>query len=130
MPLTVTFEFPFRVVVYPAPDLKGQWIAHCLETDIVTQGESAEHAVAMMADALETVGAYRVERGLFPVPRLRPAPPEVWALVGASKPTHYTARATLVQPGKRRSPQSTEAPAGFPLYAFVSQKPPAPGHAG
>jgi hypothetical protein len=25
-------EFLLRVVVYPAPDIKGQWIAHGLET--------------------------------------------------------------------------------------------------
>ena len=126
MRLTVTLEFPFRVVIYPAPDLKGQWIAHCLETDIVTQGESTQHALAMMADALETVGAYQIERGMLPVPHLRPAPQEVWDLVGVSKPSHYTARATIAHGGKKAG---REVPAGFPLYAFVSKKPPSRPHA-
>ena len=34
--VALTIEFPLRVVLYPAPDVDGQWIAHGLETDIVT----------------------------------------------------------------------------------------------
>lgn len=61
--VAMTVEFPLRVVLYPAPDLEGQWIAHGLETDVVTQGDSAEHALAMMADAaLGKVGARVSER--------------------------------------------------------------------
>jgi predicted RNase H-like HicB family nuclease len=39
--------------IYPAPDLKGQWIAHCHESDVVTQGNSAAHASEMLREALE-----------------------------------------------------------------------------
>ena len=76
----MTIEFPLRVMLYPAPDLKGQWIAHGLETDIVTQGDSAEHALAMMADALNAVTTYQAVRRR-PLLRLRPAPREVWDLL-------------------------------------------------
>ena len=37
MAIEFSIEFPLRVVVYPAPDMPGTWIAHGLETDIVTQ---------------------------------------------------------------------------------------------
>jgi predicted RNase H-like HicB family nuclease len=75
----MTVEFPLRVVLYPAPDLEGQWIAHGLETDVVTQGDSAEHALAMMADALQTLTTYQAVRRR-PTLRLRPAPKEIWDL--------------------------------------------------
>ncbi len=67
----MTVEFPLRVVLYPAPDVKGRWIAHGLETDIVTQGDSAEHALAMMADALQALAAHQalIDDGERPRPR-------------------------------------------------------------
>jgi predicted RNase H-like HicB family nuclease len=59
----MTIEFPLRVVLYPAPDVEGQWMAHGLETDGVTQGNSPQHALAMMADALQTLTAYNASNG-------------------------------------------------------------------
>jgi hypothetical protein len=81
----MTIEFPLRVVLYPAPDVEGQWIAHGLETDVVTQGDSAEHALAMMADALQTLSSYNAARRR-PALRLRPAPREVWDLAADAVP--------------------------------------------
>jgi hypothetical protein len=66
---------------------------------------------------------------MFPLPRLRPAPQEVWDLVGVSKPTHFTARASIAHRGKTGKRPSAEVPAGFPLYAFLSQKAPSAGDA-
>ena len=54
----------YRIVIYPAPDLKGQWIAHGLETDVVTQGDSPEHAIEMMGDAMKTLIDYSTRRHL------------------------------------------------------------------
>ena len=131
MSVRFTIEFPLRVVVYPAPDLAGQWVAHGLETDLITQGDSVEHAVAMMADAVETLAAYHVEHGLFPV-RLRPAPEEVWALAGQRQPSHVVARATLTvdKPHAGGTSRASETPSSYPLYTWVSARPPARRHAG
>jgi len=71
--IALTLEFPLRVVLYPAPDVSGQWIAHGLETDVVTQGDSVEHALAMMADALDTLARHQAGQRR-PLLRLRPAP--------------------------------------------------------
>ena len=118
--VAVTIEFPLRVVLYPAPDLAGQWIAHGLETDIVTQGDSAEHALAMMADALQTLTTYQAVRRR-PSLRLRPAPSEVWDLVAHAAPLDVSARV------KRRQLRGRPSPTSGPwsLYALVSKKPPA-----
>jgi hypothetical protein len=123
---TITIEYWFRTVVYPASDLKGQWIAHGLETDVVTQGDSPEHAIAMMTDALDTLARYNVARGLAPVP-LRPAPNEVWDLVADARPAAVTPR-IVARAGRVSVPSST--PRGtWPLFAWVSDKPPARAHA-
>jgi len=115
----MTIEFPLRVVLYPAPDLEGQWIAHGLETDVVTQGDSAEHALAMMADALRTVAAYQGLRRR-PALRLRPAPKEVWDLAADAVPLDLTAH---VDRRRRGTPTPTAGP--WSLYGLLSRKPPA-----
>ncbi len=125
----LTVEFPLRVLIYPAPDVEGQWIAHGLETDIVTQGDSPDHALEMMGDALKTtidfVTRHRLlgSRGL-PF-ALRPAPREVWDLIGDAVPSGITARATISPKQARKN-----APTSWPMYAFVSEKPPAFADAG
>jgi hypothetical protein len=62
-----------------------------LETDLVTQGDSAEHALAMMADALHAVTTYQAIRRR-PLLQLRPAPREVWDLAADAVPLDVTAR--------------------------------------
>jgi hypothetical protein len=118
--VAMTIEFPLRVVLYPAPDLKGQWIAHGLETDIVTQGDSAEHALAMMADALHAVTTYQAVRRR-PSLQLRPAPREVWDLAADAVPLDVTAR---VAPRRRVAPSPAAGP--WSLYGLVSRRPPTP----
>lgn len=119
--VAMTIEFPLRVVLYPATDLPGQWIAHGLETDIVTQGDSAPHALAMMADALRTLTTYHALRRR-PALRLRPAPPEVWELAADAVPLDITARV------ERRRQQVASSPITGPwsLYGMVSERSPKP----
>jgi predicted RNase H-like HicB family nuclease len=117
----MTVEFPLRVVLYPAPDLEGQWIAHGLETDVVTQGDSAEHALAMMADALQTLTTYQAVRRR-PSLRLRPAPKEIWDLAAEAVPLDLTGH---VGRPSRGTPGPTAGP--WSLYGLLSRKPPATG---
>ena len=67
-----------HTLIYQAPDVPGQWIAHCLEIDLVTQGNSAPHALEMIAEAIEIVAKDNVARGR-PAIEIRPAPAEDWA---------------------------------------------------
>ena len=64
----------FHAVIYPSD---GAWIAHCLELDIVTQGDSAEDAVTMLDDALRTVAYENLRHGQPPF-QFRSAPREDW----------------------------------------------------
>ncbi len=68
--------YNFWLVVRPAPDLPGQWIAHCLEVDVVTQGTSLEHAFQMAAEAVCMVVVEDHEAGRDPYARRAPA--EYW----------------------------------------------------
>jgi hypothetical protein len=115
----MTIEFALRMVLSPAPELQGQWIAHGLETDIVTQGDSAEHALAMMADALQTLAAHQALRRR-PALRLRPAPKEVWDLAAEAVPLDLTAH---VDRRRRGAPTPLAGP--WSLYRLLSRKPPA-----
>ena len=64
-------------LVRRAVDLPGQWTAHCLELDVVTQGESVEHAIRMLAEASVMTLADDLEHGRDPFDRR--APDEYWA---------------------------------------------------
>ena len=116
--VAMTVEFPLRVVLYPAPDVEGQWIAHGLETDIVTQGDSAEHAMAMMADSVQTLAAHQALRRR-PALRLRPAPKEVWDLAADAVPLDLTAH---IDRRRRKTPSPVAGP--WSLYGLLSTKPP------
>lgn len=77
VPIAVEVRFPVRVVTYPAPDLPNTWLGHSLDLDIMAQGNSPEHAVASLMEALSETIAFRLTNGLPPI-KWSPAPDEVW----------------------------------------------------
>ena len=48
-------SFTYRVLLEPALDVPGQWTAHNLDLDIISQGNSPEHALAMIREATQLV---------------------------------------------------------------------------
>lgn len=64
------------VVVRPAADVADQWVAHVLDFDVVTQGNSVEHALQMSVEAtsMVVVGDLLEDED----PTLRRAPAECW----------------------------------------------------
>ncbi len=64
------------VIVRPAEDLDDQWVAHCLDFDIASQGNSIHQAVQMAAEAT----VLRVSEDLMAGhdPLLRRAPEDHW----------------------------------------------------
>ncbi len=53
-------------------DAPGQWTAHCLELDVVTQGESVAHALRMLSEACTMTLACDLEAGRDPFERRAP----------------------------------------------------------
>jgi predicted RNase H-like HicB family nuclease len=65
------------VLVRPAEDLKDQWVAHCLELDVVSQGTSFTHAMEMVFEAIAMVVTDDIGAGRDPLSRR--APEEYWS---------------------------------------------------
>jgi predicted RNase H-like HicB family nuclease len=59
-----------------AEDVPGEWVAHCLDFDVVMQGSSLRHAFDAVKEAVEMVVIDDLERGADP--RARRAPDEYW----------------------------------------------------
>ena len=76
-------QFLFHGVVYPGADTKD-WIAHCLELDLVSQGKSPTDAVRMLMEALTLAAEDNLAAGRPPW-EFRPAPADVWALWAKSQ---------------------------------------------
>jgi len=60
------------IVARPAPDLPGQWIAHCLDIDVVSQGDSLNHAIRMAHEAVSMVVVDELNKGRDPQARRAP----------------------------------------------------------
>jgi predicted RNase H-like HicB family nuclease len=75
-------EATLHVLVTPAEDIPGQWVAHCLNLDVVTAGESIEHALEMAREAVLEVVADDLKHDLNPLDRAS-APTECWEIATA-----------------------------------------------
>jgi predicted RNase H-like HicB family nuclease len=65
------------VLVKPSADVRGEWVAHCLDLDVVTQGRNPTHAVQMIGEALALAIEDDLRQGRDPFARSR-APAEYW----------------------------------------------------
>lgn len=122
--MSVRINVPLRVVVYPAEDVPGQWISHCLELDLVSQGDSQEHALAMMREAVDTLIRFNLAQGFAPV-QVNPAPREMWKAYGLDVPEaldlNTTVRTTVPTADGTLEPQEPELPEFIPI---VRERPP------
>lgn len=68
--------FNLWVVARRSPDVAGEWEAHCLDLDIVTQGRSLRHVFEMAAEAVGMTLLNDLAAGREPTDRR--APKEFW----------------------------------------------------
>ncbi len=57
------------LLVCPSREVPGQWVGHCLELDVVSQGNSLEHALSMVGEACAMVAIDDLSRGEDPLAR-------------------------------------------------------------
>ena len=69
-------ELNLWVVLHRPEQPKGDWAAHCLEIDVVSQGRSPRHAIEMVAEAI--VMTLRADITKKRLPSRRRAPDEFW----------------------------------------------------
>ena len=67
----------FWALFWPSKDVDGQWVAHCLNFDIVSQGNSLMHARDMLIEAVALSLMDDFEAGRDPIARPS-APKEYW----------------------------------------------------
>lgn len=81
-------NFNFWVIAKPAEDVPGEWVAHCLEVDVVSQGSSLNHAFEMVAEAVAMVVTEDIATGKQPTDRRAPEEfwGELWDVVHSGKP--------------------------------------------
>ncbi len=76
------------IVVAPAEDIAGVWVGHCLDLDVISQGNSATEAFEAVIEAVAMAVTDDLDADLNPLDRPR-APDEDWALlVGTLKHGH------------------------------------------
>ena len=61
--------FTFWITIQRAQDLPAQWIAHCLDVDVVTYGASPKEAFQMVEEAVSMVIVDDLSRDLEPTRR-------------------------------------------------------------
>lgn len=76
----------FSVLIRPAQDLPGQWVAQCLNWDLVSQGDSPSHAMRMIAEAAVLAIEEDLAADLDPSGR-KPAPEDLWELFWKTQQT-------------------------------------------
>lgn len=64
--------FVCRGLVFPSTDVEGQWVSHCLDYDIVSQGNDPRHATLMMVEAVVMTLAEDMAGGFDPSDRIAP----------------------------------------------------------
>ncbi len=65
------------VLIHAAEDVPGQWIAHCLNWDLISQGDSPSHAAKSMAEVIALAIDEDASEGLRAEDR-GPAPATYW----------------------------------------------------
>lgn len=75
-PVVEVRPFTCWALIQRAEDIEDQWIAHCLDVDVVTQGSSAQHAFEMVYEATRSVLYDDIAGRREPLSRR--APDEFW----------------------------------------------------
>ena len=87
-----TRTFSLNVFLTRAPDVEGQWVGHCLEVDVVSQGQTMKEAFEATREAVELVVLDDLASAREPTQRS--APREEWeaayAAVRTGSPRLYT----------------------------------------
>jgi predicted RNase H-like HicB family nuclease len=61
-------------VVTRATDVPGAWVAECVPLGVITQGDSLQHAIEMLVEAVDIVVDDDLERGVDPLQTRKPIP--------------------------------------------------------
>jgi predicted RNase H-like HicB family nuclease len=72
------------VLIYPAEDVAGSWVAHMLDLDVVSFGDSIAHALKMVLEATMLCVRWDLEAGKHPFTTRKRAPASEYKKVKAA----------------------------------------------
>jgi predicted RNase H-like HicB family nuclease len=64
------------MLIEPAQDVDGLWVSHCLNFDVISQGDTPQEALASLREAVAMTVVDDLENGADPAERS--APTELW----------------------------------------------------
>jgi predicted RNase H-like HicB family nuclease len=76
-----SITYKVSVLVTETDDLRGEWVAHCLDLDLISQGSSLDDALEAIRKAVETALQDDLACGREPADRPR-APDRYWEVFG------------------------------------------------
>jgi predicted RNase H-like HicB family nuclease len=90
------------VAITPAEDVPGEWVARCLDLNVVTQGRSLSHALEMIVDAVNIGVEEDCNADLNPFDRSAPAEQwdEFWQNMRRAELTTLDDLTTLAEAGE------------------------------
>jgi predicted RNase H-like HicB family nuclease len=71
-----SFQARVWIIIERAEDIPGEWVAHCLDFDVVAQGRDPHQAFDMASESIGMIVFDDLERGANP--RERRAPEQYW----------------------------------------------------
>lgn len=66
------YRYTLWAVFTPSKQVPGEWVGHCLELDVVSQGTSLKHAMSMLSEACALVVVDDLAKGFEPMSRRAP----------------------------------------------------------
>jgi len=70
-----SLKYLFNVYAVPAPNVPGDWLAHCLELDLMSQGSDALQAIELLKQSIAMLVG---EAESLPPFEIRDPPAEAW----------------------------------------------------
>lgn len=74
-------DYPCWFIVEPAPDVAGNWVAHCLEFDTLSQAEDPATAIKLLLESTTQIVLDDLCADADPLERRAPADDDGWALL-------------------------------------------------
>ena len=96
----------FRACLYPSPDIEGYFVAHCLELDVIGEGDTPEKAIVELIQAIEI----QIENCKNVTQFLFPAPAFVWKRYKDSVNAGRAILKRIVEQAMEELPQSDYTP--------------------
>jgi hypothetical protein len=90
-------DYPCWAILEPAPDVKGKWVAHCLEFDTLAQADDPAAAFGLLLQSTNEIVLDDLRLGVDPLERRAPPDDEGWSLLRYVADHPFANRVSTIQ---------------------------------